>query len=136
MSTTSASACFSFVAAPTPAKPPPRIRTRGRGALWVAMAPEVWVEATSRASSPRDEGGSRAGCYRFRVASGEECRHDNRSDRGQAQGGGRRAEDGGRLRDLRHHGRPGQGDDVPFAVQARAAGAARLPDRRRGGGRL
>ena len=43
---------------------------------------------------------------------------------------------GGRLRRLRDHGRPGEGDDVPLAVPARAARAARLPDRRRGGRRL
>ena len=35
-------------------------------------------------------------------------------------------------RDLRDHGRPGQGDDVPIALPAGEARAARLPDRRRG----
>ena len=38
---------------------------------------------------------------------------------------------GRRPRDLRHHGRPREGDDVPLAVPARAARAPRLPDRRR-----
>src|SRR6476469_8598976 len=33
--------------------------------------------------------------------------------------------------DLRDHWRPGQGDDVPVAVPARAAQPDRLPDRRR-----
>ncbi len=41
-----------------------------------------------------------------------------------------------RLRDLRDHRRPREGDDVPLAVPARAPRAARLPDRRRGGRRL
>ncbi len=41
-----------------------------------------------------------------------------------------------RLRHLRDHRRPGEGDDLPFALPARAAGPARLPDRRRGGRRL
>ena len=35
------------------------------------------------------------------------------------------------LVDLRDHRRPGEGDDVPLALPARAARAARLPDRRR-----
>ena len=39
-------------------------------------------------------------------------------------------------RDLRHHRRPRQGDDVPLALPARARGSARLPDRRRRGRRL
>ena len=36
-----------------------------------------------------------------------------------------------RVRDLRHHGRPGEGHDLPLVVPTRAAQAARLPDRRR-----
>ena len=43
---------------------------------------------------------------------------------------------GGRVRRLRDHGRPREGDDVPLAVPARAARAAELPDRRRGRRRL
>ncbi len=43
---------------------------------------------------------------------------------------------GRRPRDLRDHRRPREGDDVPLAVPARAARAARLPDRRRRGRRL
>ena len=43
-----------------------------------------------------------------------------------SRGGSRR-----RLRDLRDHRRPGEGDDVPIALPAGAARAARLPDRRR-----
>ena len=38
---------------------------------------------------------------------------------------------GGRLRRLRDHRRPREGDDVPLALPARAARPARLPDRRR-----
>ena len=38
--------------------------------------------------------------------------------------------------DLRDHRRPREGDDLPLAVPARAARAARLPDRRRRGRRL
>ena len=41
-----------------------------------------------------------------------------------------------RLRRVRDHRRPRQGDDVPLAVPARAPRAAELPDRRRGGRRL
>ena len=41
-----------------------------------------------------------------------------------------------RLRRLRDHRRPGEGDDVPLALPARAARPARLPDRRRRGRRL
>ena len=37
---------------------------------------------------------------------------------------------------LRYHRRPGEGDDVPFALPPRGARSARLPDRRRRGGRL
>ena len=40
------------------------------------------------------------------------------------------AKAGRRLRGLRDHRRPGEGDDLPLAVPARAARAARLPDRR------
>ena len=43
---------------------------------------------------------------------------------------------GRRAGDLRDHRRPREGDDVPVAVPARAARAARLPDRRRRGRRL
>ena len=43
---------------------------------------------------------------------------------------------GRRVRRLRDHRRPREGDDVPVAVPARAARAARLPDRRRRGRRL
>ena len=43
---------------------------------------------------------------------------------------------GGRARRLRHHRRPREGDDLPLALPARAARAARLPDRRRRGRRL
>ena len=49
-------------------------------------------------------------------------------DRGR---GGRRAAAGGRVRHLRHHRRPRQGDDLPVAVPARAPRPAGLPDRRR-----
>ena len=48
--------------------------------------------------------------------------------------GGGEAERSGarrRLRGLRHHRRPGEGDDVPLALPTRAARLARLPDRRR-----
>ena len=48
----------------------------------------------------------------------------------------RRIEAGRRPRRVRDHGRPGEGDDVPLALPARAARAARLPDRRRRGRRL
>ena len=41
-----------------------------------------------------------------------------------------------RPRRVRHHRRPRQGDDLPLAVPAGGARAARLPDRRRGGRRL
>src|SRR4026207_1432658 len=40
----------------------------------------------------------------------------------------------GRVRDLRDHWRPGEGDDVPLVVPTRAARGAGLPDRRGGGG--
>ena len=46
------------------------------------------------------------------------------------------SDDRGRVRRLRHHRRPGEGDDLPLAVPARAARPARLPDRRRRGRRL
>src|SRR5206468_2319593 len=46
------------------------------------------------------------------------------------------AGEGRRARDLRDHGRPREGDDLPVALPARGAWAARLPDRRRGGRRL
>ncbi len=42
----------------------------------------------------------------------------------------------GRAGRLRDHRRPREGDDVPLALPARAAGAAALPDRRRRGRRL
>ena len=48
----------------------------------------------------------------------------------------RSAEAGRRARHLRDHGRPREGDDLPLAVPARGARAARLPDRRRRGRRL
>ncbi len=41
-----------------------------------------------------------------------------------------------RARRVRHHRRPREGDDLPVAVPARGARAARLPDRRRRGRRL
>ena len=57
------------------------------------------------------------------------------SPRGAATGGD--ADPAGRrLRGLRDHRRPREGDDLPVALPARAARAARLPDRRRGGRRL
>ena len=49
---------------------------------------------------------------------------------------GQRHEAGRRARGLRDHRRPGEGDDVPVALPAGAARAARLPDRRRRGRRL
>ena len=45
--------------------------------------------------------------------------------------GERRASACRRARDLRDHGRPRAGDDVPLALPARGARAPRLPDRRR-----
>ena len=41
-----------------------------------------------------------------------------------------------RSRDLRDHGRSGEGDDLPLALPAREARPAGLPDRRSRGGRL
>ena len=41
-----------------------------------------------------------------------------------------------RVRRLRHHRRPGQGDDLPLALPPREPRPARLPDRRRGRRRL
>ena len=49
---------------------------------------------------------------------------------------GRRSAAGRRPRDLRDHGRPREGDDVPLALPTRAARAPRLPDRRCGVRRL
>ena len=57
---------------------------------------------------------------------------DRAADRNRA--GGRASR--GRAGRLRHHRRPGEGDDVPLALPAGAARAARLPDRRRRGRRL
>ena len=54
--------------------------------------------------------------------------------RGRAEAAAHRA--GGRARDLRDHRRPREGHDVPFALPARGARPARLPDRGRGGRRL
>ena len=57
---------------------------------------------------------------------GEQLHDDGRCDEN-----GTKRQPADVLVDLRDHGRPGEGDDVPIALPARAARAARLPDRRR-----
>ena len=65
------------------------------------------------------------------VARNRNGRYANERCRGPTDDGSRRereATSGRRFRRLRDHGRPGEGDDVPFALPTRAARSARLPD--------
>ena len=119
------------VTAPGDASPDPQVR-RPRRQLGAA-APEL-----SRASSA--SGDDLAGAsVKDRPSRPRYARRRNH-DHGIDTSGTRRSEPqraaGRRVRRLRDHRRPRQGDDLPLAVPARAAGPARLPDRRRRSRRL
>ena len=76
------------------------------------------------------------GCMAGQRIRGEGGPHDHDSSDTSPDGGSTVERSSGRPGGLRDHRRPGPGDDVPLAVPARAAGAARLPDRGRGRRRL
>ena len=102
-------------------------------------------DARTRRASPRsdDDRGAPAPDHPLRDYRIHRAEEDERDEHGSqttpgvgrtpARQLGRR---GGRVRRVRDHRRPREGDDVPLALPARAARAARLPDRRRRGRRL
>ena len=67
----------------------------------------------------------------FRQPGAEELEHENVSSRGEHPNSG-----GGCLRIVWDNRRPGEGDDLPFAVPPGETRAAEVPDRRRGSQRL